>query len=282
VQTLSPVSALRLPWPLPALGAWGVAWLSFWLAATAGWPTPLALLAALWMPLWLAWRSSSLVRRVLLLAGFPVAMLLQGQVQLPAWSWLLPLVLLLMMYPVRAWRNAPLFPTGGRALHGLAERLSPSASAQGRPLRVLDAGCGLGHGLRALRQQWPTAELHGIEHSVVLAAGAALLQRHARVTVGDMWRGSWAEMDVVYLFQRPETMPRAWDKACAEMRAGTWLVSLEFDLPGRRPDAVLHNDGERPVWAWRVPARTEASPGPAQCPAPAADKSDKHRVGAVH
>ena len=37
---------------------------------------------------------------------------------------------------------------------------------------------------------------------------------------------------MVYLFQRPESMQRAWDKARRDMRPGTWMVSLEFDVQG--------------------------------------------------
>lgn len=271
MATLSPEFALRLPWPLPALGAWGIAWLSFWLAALAGLPAPLALLLALWMPMWLAWRSPSLLRRTLLLAGFPVAMLLQGQVELPAWLWLLPLTLLLLMYPVRAWRDAPLFPTAAAALQGLASRLAGQDASLPASPKILDAGCGLGHGLRALRSEWPQAQLHGVEHSLVLALAARLWRRDARVGAGDMWALSWAGFDVVYIFQRPESMSRAWDKACRQMRPGSWLVSLEFEVPGRVPDLQLRNADQRPVLAWQLPAAQAGAQ--AQCAAAKADMS---------
>jgi SAM-dependent methyltransferase len=260
-MTLSSEVAPRLPWPLPALGAWAVAWLSFWAAASAGLPAVWALLLALWLPLWLAWRSDSGLRRLMLVAGFPVALLLQGGVDLPPAAWLLPMTVLLLLYPVRAWRDAPVFPTRAAALEGLAQRLSPAV-----PASVLDAGCGLGDGLRALRAQWPQARLSGIEHSLPLALAAAVSCRDARIRRGDMWRHSWAGHDVVYVFQRPESMARAWAKACAELAPGSWLISLEFEVPGRPPDLRLHNPGQRPVLGWRVPPA-------AQCPQDAADKS---------
>ena len=52
-----------------------------------------------------------------------------------------------------------------------------------RGLRIgllLDAGCGLGHGLQALRMLWPQAELHGVEWSPLLAWAAAWRHRRAR------------------------------------------------------------------------------------------------------
>jgi hypothetical protein len=75
---------------------------------------------------------------------------------------------------------------------------------------------------------------------------------------GDMWAADWSAFDVVYLFQRPETMPRAWRKACAEMREGAWLVSLEFAVPGQVPEAVstVGAARARPLLAYRIPGRT--------------------------
>jgi hypothetical protein len=38
-----------------------------------------------------------------------------------------------------------------------------------------------------------------------------------------MWRADWSGYQLVYLFQRPESMARAWAKGCAEMaRAPGW------------------------------------------------------------
>ena len=42
---------------------------------------------------------------------------------------------------------------------------------------------------------------------------------------------------MVYLFQRPESMERAFAKATHELAPGCWLVSLEFAVPGRTADA---------------------------------------------
>lgn len=243
----------------------------------AGLPSALALPLALWLPLWMALRSHSLLRRALLLTGFPLALVLQGQVVMPPWLWLAPLSLLLLMYPVRAWRDAPLFPTAHDALKGLSRLLVLEAGDESGAPAILDAGCGLGHALRALRHEWPDARLQGVERSVVLAALAACWRRDAQIRVGDMWRESWSDLDVVYLFQRPESMPRAWHKACAEMRPGSWLVSLEFEVPGHAPEVRLDNPDGRPVMAWRIPPRPRAT----QWPPAQADKSDMHRPQAA-
>ncbi len=245
-------------WPLPALLTWGLCWaLVTALRAAqapvwASWGLPLALGAAL--ALWPRVAATGW-RQVFVAMGFPLSMLAAGQgASWPAWAWLLPLCLLLLAYPVRAWRDAPVFPTPPGALRALPShvRLPDGAS-------VLDAGCGAGDGLIALRQACPQAQLQGVEHSWLWWAVAVWRCRGwARVRRGDMWAGSWQAHDLVYLFQRPETMPRAWAKACDEMRPGSWLMSLEFevtDAHGHRipPQAQWRAEGGKPVWLYRVP-----------------------------
>ena len=238
--------ARHLPWPLPALLAWLLAW-GLWAAANRlGLPPAMAFAIASAAGLGCALPIVGRWRRALVVLGFPLSALASGAA-VPAWGWLLALAPLLLAYPLRAWSDAPFFPTPQRALEGLdkAVGLAPDA-------RVLDAGCGLGHGLAALRRVWPRAELHGIEWSRPLAALTALRCRWARVARGDMWAGSWAGYSLVYLFQRPESMARAWAKACVEMAPGSWLISLEFAVPGLPPTARLGGANDRPVWIYRV------------------------------
>lgn len=251
---LSWVLPWPLPWPLPAVGAWLAAWAVF-AAARAPLGAAAAGGAALLLGGLLAWRQRTAWRRALVALGFPLSALASGLAAgWPAWAWLLPLALLASAYPLRAWRDAPLFPTPPGALVTLAGRLPLPAGAA-----VLDAGCGLGDGLLALRQAWPAAQVHGVECSALLALGARARCRWARVRRGDMWAQAWAGYRLVYLFQRPESMARAWAKAQAEMAPGSWLVSLEFNLPGRAPDLTQALPGGRAVHAWRVPPQSGAA-----------------------
>lgn len=251
-----PVSPSLLRWPLPAVGTWIACWclqalLSPYLGVTA------ATVAAAAAGAGAAWPVARPWRRLLVAAGFPLSALAAGAAAgWPAWAWLLPLALLLAAYPVRAWRDAPVYPTPAGALDGLAARLPLPDGA-----RVLDAGCGLGDGLRALRSAWPAARIEGVEWSWPLALATRLRCPWARVRQGDMWRGSWGGHALVYVFQRPESMARAWAKASAEMAPGSWLVSLEFAVPGRPADLSFALPGGRPVMAWRVGPRGPQSAG---------------------
>jgi hypothetical protein len=252
-------AALQRIWPLPALLVWALAWgvsLALRQAQAPLWavlalPAALGVVLAQWPTL-----ASTRWRAVFVAAGFPLSALVlglgagAGAAGPGAWVWLLMLGLLLLAYPVRAWRDAPLFPTPRGALAELARHAPLREQAQ-----VLDAGCGLGDGLRELRAAYPQAHIHGIEWSWLWALSCRLRCPWATVSRGDLWAQSWADFDLVYLFQRPESMPQAVDKARREMRSGTWLVSLEFEASGLTPVASIALSPQRRVWLYRFPAK---------------------------
>jgi SAM-dependent methyltransferase len=235
-------------WPLPALLAWACAWAVFLGLQDAGLSAWLALAIASSLGVAFSVMAPTWWRRAMVGLGFPLSLALSGAAAFSAWAWLLPLLLLLLIYPLNAWRDAPLFPTPAHALRDLAALAPLPAGAQ-----VLDAGCGLGAGLKALREAYPTARLSGLEWSWPLRALCALRCPWARVRQGDIWRADWQGYDLVYLFQRPESMARAVDKARAELQPGHWMVSLEFEATALQPTAVLQCADGRPVWLYRAP-----------------------------
>ncbi|WP_296448097.1 class I SAM-dependent methyltransferase [Rhodoferax sp. UBA5149] len=238
----------RLPWPLPALLAWGSAWALFWGLNGLGLSAWLALAVASSCGVAFSVLARTWWRRAIIGLGFPLSLALSGAASLHAWAWLLPLALLLLIYPLNAWRDAPLFPTPANALRDLAAQAPLPAGAL-----LLDAGCGLGDGLKALRQAYPAARFHGLEWSWPLRGLSALRCPWARIRQGDMWRADWSPYALVYLFQRPESMARAVEKARAQLQPGAWLVSLEFEAPSLQPQATLSCADGRPVWLYRAP-----------------------------
>ena len=207
-------------WPASALVSWGLAAL---LAPQIGWGLACLLALALALLHRRPWR------RLVVALGLPAALLLQG-IALPAWAWLVPLLLLAMLYPRRLWQDAPLFLTPARAFDELPAQLP---LAEGACLH--DAGCGSGAALRAWRRAYPGLRLSGTEASRPLVIWARWRCPWAEIRLGDLWADDWSAFDVVYLFQRPESMGPALAKARAELRPDAWLLSLDFELPGVRP-----------------------------------------------
>lgn len=248
----SPVIPRRLPWPLPAVLTWAAAWVLFKLLLDLGSAHSVALGGATALGVALSLWGSTWWRRILIAAGFPLSMALSlptlGMTALPAWAWLVPLLLLLLVYPLNAWRDAPLFPTPALALDDLPRHATLVPDAP-----VLDAGCGLGHGLAALHRAYPQARLHGLEWSWPLRWLCALRCPWAQVRQGDIWAADWSPYAMVYLFQRPESMARAAEKARAELRPGAWLVSLEFEATILQSTAHYPAPGGKMLWLYQAP-----------------------------
>jgi hypothetical protein len=244
--------ALKFRWPLPAVLAWLGCWLVYRAGSDWGLSPQLALGMASALGVGLSLWGDTWWRRGLIAAGFPLSLALSmphlGGVLAPAWVWLVPLVLLLLVYPLNAWRDAPLFPTPANALAQLPQHARLVDGA-----RVLDAGCGMGHGLQALRSAYPQASLCGLEWSWLLRWWCALRCPWAQVRQGDIWRADWSGYAMVYLFQRPESMPRAVEKAAAQMQSGAWLVSLEFEATQLKPAAQYRSAGGKMVWIYQAP-----------------------------
>lgn len=246
-QILQMPSLLERSWPLPALLAWASGWLI--LLATGRLELPLwtGVLAGILAGGCLALLEHSPWRRLIMLGGFPLSLAVSGAGNaVPFWIWPLALGVLVLLYPLNAWRDAPLFPTP----EGILENL-PSLAPLPAKAGILDAGCGLGAGLRELHRIYPTAQLTGLEWSWPLRLICGLRCPYATVRRGDIWKAEWSGYNLVYMFQRPESMAPAYAKARREMRPGSWLVSLEFEVPDVRPHTILQN-GTRPVLIYQL------------------------------
>ena len=241
-------------WPLPALLTWALAWGLFLLLHSLGAASVLAMGLPVLLGAGLALLGSTPWRRVFIAGGFPLSLAASGLAgAMPAWAWLLPLALLVLLYPLNTWRDAPLFPTPHGALEGLP-KLVPLAPGA----RIVDAGCGLGAGLIELHRVYPQAQIEGLEWSWPLRLLCALRCRFAQVRRADIWAADWRGFDMVYLFQRPESMQRAADKAAAELKPGAWMVSLEFEVPTLKAQAVLELGAGRRVWGYQAPFKRKA------------------------
>jgi hypothetical protein len=238
-----------LTWPVPALMAWGASWLVFHGLHGVGLPEALALLAATVLGVALSALVNTTMRKALIMLGFPLSVLASSTtLSVPPWGWLVLLAVIVLVYPRKAWNDAPLFPTPKKALQAMPAHITLADGA-----RVLDAGSGLGDGLIALHAAYPQVDLHGLEMSWPLRLLSSLRCRFANIQQGDIWLAEWRSFDMVYLFQRPESMPRAVEKAQAELRDGAWLVSLEFEARDLQAQAVVYGEDGRPVWMYQQP-----------------------------
>lgn len=244
----------RLPPALLALGAQLVALLAVATTAVAlresGTVLPFPLwigLAGLTAALLSRWSGLPAWWQAINLAFIPLLWLaLQSEID-PGW-FLAGFALLALTSLGVIRTRVPLYLSSTRAAEALAERLPKNA-------RILDLGCGLGGPLANLAALRPDATLHGVEAAPLnwLIARLRLLGR-AHIRLGNLWDSDLSSHDVVYAYLSPAPMPRLWQKARAEMRPGSLLISNTFAVPGVEPDEVveLHDLSHARLLIWRM------------------------------
>lgn len=244
----------RLPPALLALGAQLAALLAVVAAAIALRQGGLALPLPLWLVL--AGLGAALLSRRMGLPNwwqainlfFPPLLWLTLQSEIDP-LWFLAGFALLALTSLGTLRTrVPLYLSSPRAAEALAARLPANA-------RLLDLGCGLGGPLSRLGRLRPDARLEGVEAAPLnwLIARLRLLGR-ARIQLGSLWNSDLSGQDVVYAYLSPAPMPRLWEKARAEMRPGSLLISNTFGIPGVEPDEVveLHDLSHARLLIWRM------------------------------
>lgn len=145
-------------------------------------------------------------------------------------------LLLLAVFGVRTMTDqVPLFLSSRRALHALL-RVLPTEE-----FSLLDPGAGTGRALAAVRRHRPRARLEGVETAPLPWLLAAIIGRFGgyRVYFGDLWSCDLSRHDFVYAYLSPAAMPRLWQKARAEMRRGSVLISNAFAVPGQPADEII-------------------------------------------
>lgn len=221
-----------------------VPWRPTWLAVGLSQGLLAAALAAyLGLSRWWCWLNLLFVPLLLLANGAP----------LPSWVFLGGFVLVLLLNWNSFGEQVPLYLSGSAARRQLSALLSEQPAA----LRFIDLGCGPAGTLLSLARQFPQAQFVGVETaplSFAIAWLRALPQRNCQIRYENLWRTDLAAFDVVYCFLSPAPMPALWAKACAQMPAGSLLISNTFEVPGQPADQQieLHDWRRSRLLLWRM------------------------------
>lgn len=150
----------------------------------------------------------------------------------PVW-YLCGFFLLWLVFSPALTTRVPLFLSGNKALCQLESCLSPE-------VHLLDLGAGTGTVLRRLSRRRPDLYLTGIEQALLpWLIGWVTLSKRVNWQRGDYMGLNLAHYDVVYAFLSPAAMPALWEKARAEMRPHSLLISNTFAVPGVDADIEL-------------------------------------------
>ncbi len=196
--------------------------------------TAVAFGLAAWIGLPLPWKCFNVI--------LPVAAASSLAIEIPAWIFLIPLVLLAAVYAPAIWTRVPYYPTPTSAYALILAELPTD-----RPFTFIDIGCGFGDLLTFLSQRRPNGRFIGVEVGPLPYLVSALRStRHSNLSIAfqDMWRLNLGEYDFVYTFLSPAAMPRVWEKASREMNDGALFITNSFPVPAD-PSEVLDVKDER-------------------------------------
>ena len=179
---------------------------------------------------------------------FPLALVGGAHLHLPSWLFLSGFLILLLVYWSTFRTQVPYYPSGKRAWDEVAKLLPP------KPIKLIDIGSGLGGLVLDLAARRPDSEFEGIELAPLpwlasrLRAGG---RPNVRFTRGDYETVDFAGFDVVFAYLSPAAMESLWQKAQAEMRPGSLLLSYEFVISTKSPDLTMKGDGAGPLlYGW--------------------------------
>lgn len=253
------MTAPRRPWPplaiaLAAQAGGGLTAFGTNQALDLGFP-PLALLVAQGVIAALLGHGLGLARWwIPLQALLPPAAGLALWLAVPGWVWLLAFALLALVFWNSAGDRVPLYLTNRRTWAALADLLPEREG-----IEVIDLGSGLGGTVTALARARPDARILGLETAPVPYALSRLRltvagKANAAIVWRDLWKEDLSRFDVVYCFLSPAPMPALWEKARAEMRPGSLLISNSFEVPGHPADRVVKVDDSRRtrLHVWQV------------------------------
>ncbi|MDA1092527.1 MAG: methyltransferase domain-containing protein [Acidobacteria bacterium] len=124
---------------------------------------------------------------------------------------------------------------------------------------VYDLGCGDGRiVIAAAKNRGARGVGIDIDPARIADATALALREGmtARVTfvLGDLFEAQFADATVVMLYLQPEPNLRLRQRLLTELRPGTRVVSLSYDMGDWTPDAVRRIGGRR-IYLWTIPAR---------------------------
>lgn len=183
---------------------------------------------------------------------FPGALILTLSFELPPAIFLIGFIFLLGLYWSTFRTQVPFFPSGPAVWDAVAAILP-----QDRTIYFADVGSGLGGLVLNLAGRHKESSFLGIELAplpwLVSVLRAWLGQSQGRFIRGDYNALDFARFDVVFAYLSPTAMPELWDKARAEMRPGTLLLSYEFPILNEKSHIIMMPDTSgRVLFGWRM------------------------------
>ncbi|HEY8102367.1 MAG TPA: class I SAM-dependent methyltransferase [Burkholderiaceae bacterium] len=183
---------------------------------------------------------------------FPIAILSALSLHLPPVIFLGAFVFLLALYWTTFQTQVPFYPSSPEIWDAVANLLPEK-----QPVKFIDIGSGLGGLILSLDKRRTDSDFIGIELAplpwLISWVRAFIGRRRCRFLRGDYNQLNFSHYDVVFAYLSPAVMTSVWEKAQAEMRPGTLLISYEFLIDARNPDNIIRPSiQEAELYCWTM------------------------------
>jgi hypothetical protein len=183
---------------------------------------------------------------------FPLAVWVLFSWHQPSEWYLLGFALSVSLYWTTFRTQVPFYPSRPVVWQQVSQLLP-----DGKPLRLLDIGSGLGDMPMHIAKSRPSSQVEGIEIALlpwlISVLRAKFFRSGVRFSLGDYRALNFADYDVIFAYLSPAAMLGLWDKAQLEMRSSSLLIRLVFDIPGGHPSrCVQAEQGSPALYVWEM------------------------------
>ena len=184
----------------------------------------------------------------------PAALVGSLSLALPSWAYLVAFVGLVLVFWNSAGDRVPLYLTNKTTWSAIERLLPPDDTG-----RFIDLGCGVGGLLKHLADTKQGYQIEGIESAplpYIISRLRMALSPHLNATIryGSLWNANLSDYDIVYCFLSPAPMPKLYEKAVTEMKAGSLFISNSFDVPNHPANEIIQLEDTRQtrLHIWRM------------------------------
>ena len=183
---------------------------------------------------------------------FPLAAWGMSQYHVPNAVYLTGFIFSLSLFWSTFRTQVPFFPSRPIVWQQVAKIIPQSKS-----VRLIDIGSGLGDMSMFIANERPESHIEGIEIAplpwIISFIRAKFRRSTAIFSLGDYNTLNFANYDVIFAYLSPAAMVSLWEKASQEMRPGSLLISLEFEIPNAIPTMHIPGNKKSPdIYVWQI------------------------------
>jgi hypothetical protein len=183
---------------------------------------------------------------------FPLTAWLMFQWHIPNGVYLVGFIISLSLFWTTFRTQVPFFPSRPMVWQQVAKIIP-----QDNSVRLIDIGSGLGDMSMYMAKIRSDSQIEGIEIAplpwIISYIRAKFSRSSATFTLGNYQALDFGNYDVIFAYLSPAAMRMLWDKASQEMRPGSMLISLEFEIPGVVENMrIVGNKSTPTIYVWKI------------------------------